>query len=265
MGKKIEKFFYLPNSAPLELMTQLIFQHGRMNYTNTIKISYKFYGELVNEAVMRQQRYGIHCLPLLRSLRSQMQLDLKHERSLAQAKRQTLGQFAGIGAMTWILILVGLQEFSLSRFDLAGIFLWQVTGLMFFILLLKHKYQSLFWAFPAAISSIITYENLSIFEMSQKDKLDKCQWSVAKWPKHIDPFFSRLANYFQTCLIQEKQQGLSIREECQLMVEEIWSQWELTTEKYIEYLQQAKMVFAVIFFLSSFLWLIYRQASLVNF
>ena len=265
----LERFFQLPTTRPLEVMTQLIFQYGIQTSRPLFEASfvdemrYKFYGELVKQSIRNQKIYGLSCLSQLKSLRAQMQQDLKKERVLSMGKRQSLIQFAGMSLMTWLLIFTSLQQFSTNFILISWILLWQLFGMMVYIFLLKWRYHKLFHCFPWAIQSINTYWCLSQLEISQKDKLERSEvdkWQM-KWAESKDKFFSMLNAYLQQCLIREKQLGVSIQEECEVILQELWSGFEMKTEEYLQFLHQVQMFVAVVFFLSSFMWVIYNQAT----
>ncbi|MDH4468069.1 MAG: hypothetical protein QE271_08425 [Bacteriovoracaceae bacterium] len=272
---KMLRPYQLPSMGMVENLTDLIFmQQGETSFMASQSqhirfVEYKFYGDLIHLLIANQRQYGIPITPILKSLRQQLQKDLKLENNFLLRKRQAVIQFFGIAIVTWLLMLSTLENIPEHKLLLMGILGWQILGILFFSLSLKSKHRQLFFLFPGSLKTLLHYWIVSHLEMPQKVKIEIAQ--VETWGQLVvthgsktqgHPFLS-FKYFFDKCLKKEREMGISILEECELVINELWNRWEMDLDIFFHFLMQLKMVISIVFFLSSFLVVIYYQSTLM--
>jgi len=252
-GKK----FWLLNMSILttelpQILSTLILKQDLSGQIQHPKMpNFRFYVPLIEMLLEHRQKFGLTIKVPLQQLRSVVLKEISAENKLRFIFRQSLGQFLLAQILSFFLIFL----FSLSGFHLTFgriLFILVVSLLgptLFFYQLEKQQVLS---SGPYKLILPIFYKCFIQSQLERPLKIDSGQLNLGK-SEHLIRWWEA----FLDIVSKRQKWGVSIRDELEVLAQELWFHWDMDLEIYKGKIERFKFLFLTIFMMINFLSVVY--------
>lgn len=213
---------------------------------------YKFYTELVVMLLEIQRQVGGRIKNVFIELKSNLHRDLNFERKIRNEMRAAYLQFLMVSLTTWGFIFFAqhLMQLPLSLSIGLTIFFLQILGLLFFKLISKKIYQSLFAKFGSNLKPIYFFTLMIDAGIPlNRAEVDSKIWSSNLFELHE---FEWEAQCLKKVIIRLREQGISPLADLAELINGLWEKQGEVMETFIKKLGVLKFSVLVCFYLSAY-------------
>lgn len=254
---KIKKMIKAPRNAQI-----LIFQLQHLQSTNNINLSnvelveFKFYTNLLKSIIALSRQYGHPLSKVIRQFISTLYYEEKFTKKLKDSVFSTLIQFLVISLITWLFIelLWQMVEIKIDSSVVLLIFSIQLSGVILFCLSTYFLYHKILSDFDRALFTIYSIKGLSQVGLSISKILALSKFE--QFPKSNKFLFTyeRLNQLTKQAITE----GLAISKSIDDILEDLWLNQKHSFAKFRQILTINKFIFMAVFFLPSYLIVIFN-------
>jgi hypothetical protein len=188
----------------------------------------------------------------LKTIRSGLTLEIKNEMKVRSVESASIYQYLVLTVVTWVFVLILRQQVAVDVFFLIGVsFFLQVMGLMIHFALKKTIKARLFKDFDRYFEVLYSLKALCSIEIPISSLMERAGvTSLQKSPaKVLVPIHERLMVIVRSQL----QGGQDPRTDLQNLSDELWHLRESCLEQYFKSLMVLRYSMVFLFYLPSFL------------
>ena len=217
--------------------------------------SYKFFSRLVEQLNYYTQKMGVINREAFRNIRKGVLSDCQQEQRASSVNRGCWAQYGLICLFVWGFYGVMLS----SGFGALGFWKWslllQLLGAGSHWYWQRWYYRRLFRDFELVFQTIYRLGVLLRVEISVGEKIELS--GVGNLPLGVNPVLQICVTRARDLVSEYRQSGVAPVEELQILQGETWFQYERCAERYFQWLAVLRFIHLFVFFLSSFLVMIW--------
>ncbi len=239
------------------------FAYQTMPNFQTISFTpYKFYHELMESMVKWAKTTGINLKPILKELRGALSQDQKFEKKVSAFFYHAILQVSAIFILSWsyYFLLVYYTQKRLSGEELLVVLLWQLVGFSIYLYgltIYKNRFIGIYFQVLTKLYQFNSFYSAGVtltVALTESKVIHSLECHAGSEIRHLKVKLESLLN-------EVRARGVNIRAELAEMVEEIWFLIELRYEKFAQLMQVLKVAILLLFFVSSYFYLIYKMLT----
>lgn len=251
--KLLDPFQEIKNGQ--ELFSQIV-SFNPMN--NKIEFcAYKFYDNLLFRVISSSKSLGTPIIPIFAKIKKAILSDIKVEKEIVKLKINSQMMFIGAGVLTWLFSFFSMKMLNLSLpfFEMGLLFIWQILGFITFPWVLNIFIKLKLKNYKELIEKIYIFDLSLMAQMPMLEVLKQANFSSLKLKESHRLYFylQRLLN-----LVELRQRsGQQINSDIELLIEDIWSTYQMDCEALKTQVSIIKFVWMSLFYLSTYLLSLY--------
>lgn len=250
------------NAQKLTLQIQRLIGTSNLNLQSINLVEFKFYTSLLLKLVSYSRQFGAQLNQPFREIIVALSKEEKFILKLRNTLFSSIFQFALISLLTWtfIYLLKEMVQFQVSNSSLVIILILQSLGLILFLLSFLPLQKKLLGDFEKAFFILYSLKGLMAVGIPFSKVLIYSDFENFPKSKQFNYSYLRLSELTKQAIAQ----GVNITNFIQEILEDLWLLQDQAFTKFNQFLQVLKFIFLAMFFLPSYLIVIFDLLNMLG-
>lgn len=257
--------YYFPSSKlGQSLFNQLI--SFRIQNALSVKefnfVEYKYFTNILIELVVSAKKFGTPIASILPEIKKALSKDINFERKIKSSFLSGLMQMFFVSLFGFCFAFMAMIQLGIrySTFDFIVVGGVQFLGFITFSILFAFLKNYHFKAWEAYIKISYELRTLSFAGMPLSKIYEESNFETIPNSKKLNPFRKRFLSIFENI----KKYGELKKEEYEITVDELWLFGDFQFEEFLKHLAALKLLVIILFFMGSYLYLLYLLMQNLN-